>query len=624
MRNQAGRILLVFLVLVSLVVLLWGNTFLTWAFEHTLQAIVGAKVEIEGFRLNPFKFAVKMDRFQVANPADPWRNLLSAQNMVFELAPGPLFEGKTVIEEISVADLIFNDKRQTSGELKKKAARSTTEKESKLSRTIATMPILKPETITENLDLDRITGSYQFKTDQAADQIKTEFATVQQQWDVKLTELGQLQVELEKLAATISQLKKPGNLLELNEQVAYVQEIQETAGLIRTAIAETDEQFQKDRQGLTDAISRLPAAAAADYQGLLSLAQVPDLEKTNFAEALLGKEVFHASTTLLDSINYLREHLPETGNRSSKAKPKRGGQNITFPGRETVPRFLIKKIVVSGQGASDSAHEGFYAKGSITGITSEPMLYGAPTTFAFLAHTPKQTLLRMDGNLNHVTPAEFQDQLNFSMQGVPLSQLELGDSPYLPEKILAGQGQIDGVLTIKPAGLKLTTALTAAQLEMEYGHQPEPVDLIGEIVRNTLTSIEEVTLDYELVQTQEQFGMKLSSNLNQLIATSLQATLGAKVTDFTRDLQGKVDGKLGQAEKALAVTEQRFQETVTAQLDACRAPLNALEQEIQAQQSKLAAQKKELEKALETTVDTEKKKLEDHLQKEINRLKDRF
>ncbi len=130
MRNQAGRILLVFLVLVSLVVLLWGNTFLTWAFEHTLQAIVGAKVEIEGFRLNPFKFAVKMDRFQVANPADPWRNLLSAQNMVFELAPGPLFEGKTVIEEISVADLIFNDKRQTSGALKKKTARSTTEKES--------------------------------------------------------------------------------------------------------------------------------------------------------------------------------------------------------------------------------------------------------------------------------------------------------------------------------------------------------------------------------------------------------------------------------------------------------------------------------------------------------------
>lgn len=159
MRNKAILILIGFLVITGLVCVFWGNTILARGLENTLQAITGAKVEIEGFRLNPFNMGVKIEGIQIANPADTWRNIIAAHKISFKLAPGPLFEGKMVIDEIVVEDLIFNNKRRTNGNIERaRAPRPKEKKESKLSRAIATMPILKPEAIAGNLDLNKITA----------------------------------------------------------------------------------------------------------------------------------------------------------------------------------------------------------------------------------------------------------------------------------------------------------------------------------------------------------------------------------------------------------------------------------------------------------------------------------
>src|SRR5690554_3342276 len=270
MRNKAILILIGFLVITGLICVLWGNPIIARGLENSLQAIIGAKVEIEGFRLNLFNMAVKMESIQITNPADTWKNIIAANKISFKLAPGPLFEGKMVIDEIVVEDLIFNDKRRTDGKIEKKAPPKPKEKkESKLSRTIATMPILKPETIAGNLDLKKITASYQFKTDLSAARIKSEITAYKEKWDANLEELSEIKGEIEGLDEKIGKLKIPNDLKEIDEQLKVVKEIGDTVEKIKTGLNYANDRFKMDTQALAGMIKGMKEEAEADNQSLL-------------------------------------------------------------------------------------------------------------------------------------------------------------------------------------------------------------------------------------------------------------------------------------------------------------------------------------------------------------------
>lgn len=621
MRNKAILILIGFLVITGLICVLWGNPIIARGLENSLQAIIGAKVEIEGFRLNLFNMAVKMESIQITNPADTWKNIIAANKISFKLAPGPLFEGKMVIDEIVVEDLIFNDKRRTDGKIEKKAPPKPKEKkESKLSRTIATMPILKPETIAGNLDLKKITASYQFKTDLSAARIKSELTAYKQKWDANLEELNHIKVEIQELDDKFAKLKKPNNLMEINGQLKLVKEIRDAVEKIQTGLKTTNDRFQKDNQALEDTIKGLKEEAEADYQALLALAKLPDIGNINYAEALLGKTIFKASSLIFDAVGYIQKSLPAGVDNPPKAKPTRDGQNIVFPGRRTYPRFLIKKIAVSGKGTPDSSMDGFYISGIVTGITSEPPIYGLPLTTALFAQTPNQTLLRLDGEFNHVTP-EFQDTIKLTLKGVPLPGLDLSGSEYLPSKILAGKAEIDAAAKVDPDLMQLKVLITADHIKTDFSGKPGPDDLISEIVQKTLTDLNQVTIDYQLEQINDRLEMKISSNLNRMISNRLQEAIGEKVTGFTRELRAEVDARLLKEEKSIDALKQSYQQTVAAKLNEFQARVDLEEQKLAAKKEELEAKKKEFESGLQKKIDAEEEKLKEKLKKELEGLK---
>ena len=615
MRNKAIHILIGFLVITVLIFIFWGNTIIARGLENMLQAITGAKVEIVGFRLNPLNMWVQMERIQIANPADTWKNIIAANKISFKLAPGPLFEGKVVIDEIVVEDLVFNEKRRTDGKIervRKKPPKPEEKKESKLGRALATMPILKPETIAGNLDLKKITRSYQFKTDLSAARIKAEITAYKEKWDANLEELSEIKGEIEGLDEKIGKLKIPNDLKEIDEQLKVVKEIGDTAKKIQTGLDSANDRFKKDTQALAGMIKGLQEEAEADYQALLALAKLPDIGRINYAEALLGQAIYNTAVFILDTAAFIQKHLPARVDKPAKAKPSRDGQDIVFPGRKTYPRFLIKKIAVSGKGTPGSALDGFYASGVITGIASEPPVYGLPLTAALFAQTPSQILFRLNGEFNHVTP-EFQDTIELTLQGLPLPGLDLGGSEYLPSKILAGKAGIDATVKIIPERMQLKALFTAGQIKADFSGKPEPDDLIAEIVRKTLAGIDQVTIDCQLEQVNDGLEMKISSNLNRMISERLQATIGEKVTGFTRELRAEVDARLREAERSLDALKASYEEAIAAKLTEFQKMIDLEKQKLEAKKAELETKKKELEAEL----DAMKKELESELQKKI-------
>ena len=272
----------------------------------------------------------------------------------------------------------------------------------------------------------------------------------------------------------------------------------------------------------------------------------------------------------------------------------------------------------------------FYASGIVTGITSEPPVYGLPLTAALFAQTPNQALLKLDGEFNHVTP-EFQDTVKLTLKGLPLPGLDLGGNEYLPSKILAGKADIDTTVKILPDRMELKALVTANQLKMDFSGKPDPADLIGEIVRKTLAGLDQVTLDCQLEQINERLEMKISSNLDQMIANRLEAAIGEKVAGFTRELRAEVEARLRQEEKSLISLKNSYEQAVATQLnelqervDLEKQKLEAKKEELEAIKKELEAKKKELESEVQKKIDAEEEKLKKKLKEELEGLKDLF
>lgn len=604
MRNKAIFILIGFILLIGLIGFFWGNSIISWGLEGALQGIIGAEVDIEKFRLNPANLTIKIGSIQITNPADTWKNIIDTQNISFKLASEPLFEGKTVIDEIIVEDLTFNNPRQTDGKLKKKALPGQLGKaQTKLHQSIAKMPVLNPETITKGLDTEKITASYQFKTDLSAAKIESELAVYQKKWDANLNDLKNVKVELNSLDSKITQIKKlnSNNLLELKKQLDLIKETQASAKDIRTKVRTADNQFKTDNQGLEEAIKGLKKEAEADYQSLLAMAKIPDFGSINYAEALLGQTMLNASTTFLKLADDLQKSLPVKVENPPKEKHTRGGQEITFPGRQTYPRFLIKKVAISGKGTPNSLMDGFYARGTLTGITSEPPIYGLPITAAVLGTAPNQASLKLDGVINHISPA-FRDKINLKITNLPLPQFDFGDNQYLPSKIVSGKAEIDADVQLTPDSMNLIVLITGNNLKSDYSGKAETNDLITEIVRNTLAGLNQLTINYQLARTKDQLEMNITSNLDQLISSRVKEAVGEKVAGFTRELRAKVDAKLNEEEQSLKATKQEYQKEITARL-------NEVQGQLQREEQELEAKKKELEAKLGNGIDKLKLKL---------------
>ncbi len=601
MRTKAIFILIGFILIIGLIGFFWGNNMITWALEGTFQAIIGAKVDIEQFRLDPLNLAVRIGSIQITNPSDTWKNLIDTKNISFKLASEPLYEGKTVIDEIVVADLTFNAPRKTDGKLNKKILPGKLGKsQSKLQQSIAKMPILNPKTITENLDTEKLTASYQFETDLSAERINNELKDYQKRWDANVKGLENIKSELKSFDAKTAQIKSLNskNVLELKEQLKLIKETQSSVKDLRTKIRATDDQFKKDNQALETAIKGLKEEAENDYRSLLALAKVPDLGSINYAEALLGKTLLNASTTVLKIADEIQKSLPVKVENPPKEKHARGGQEITFPGRKTFPRFLIKKIAISGKGTPSSSMDGFYAKGIITGITSEPPIYGLPITADVFGRAPNQASLKLDGQINHSSPA-FRDKINLKLENLPLTGIDLSDNDYLPSKIVSGKAKLDASVQMTPDSMNLNVLLTGSNIKSDYTEKHGSDDLVLEIVQKALANLDQVTVNYQLKRVQDQLEMKISSNLNQVITAGLKEAVGEKMTGFTNELRAKVDAKLLQEEQALEATKQEYQKELTTKINEVQMELKRKEQELE----------------------TEKKALETKIQKELDLLK---
>jgi uncharacterized protein (TIGR03545 family) len=600
MRRKTIYLYLPLICLVGLLVYFFAGFALGWAVERSLEAVIGVKVELERVRLDLLKPAIQIGSIQITNPKNTWRNLIQAENIQCRLEMTPLYEGKIVIDEVTVDNLMVNTPRKTDGKIKRLILPGPFGKaQTKLYRDIATIPVLDPSSLSGQFSSEKILSGYKFEIDFSAETTNNKISAFHEKWQQDLQENQGLQADLAKLEKKIAnfQSMKAENIVEIKQKLDLLRKVVKIAETTQQKYQSSKEQFQSDLTGLKMDYANLQTSADQDYRAILKQAKLPEFQSFNFVEALLGKDLLNESTYFLNLIDQMQSKIPVKLTNPPKEKHPRGGQDITFPGRETHPRFLIKHFRILEKETPDFKLDGFYARGSAAGITSEPPLCDSPMKAAFVAKAPGGTSLKINGQLDHRTP-DFRDQFGLKIGGISLPNLQLPQNTYLPDRITSGNAEMTAQLQIKPGYFLMDLTLEARGLVCDYSQHPAAKDLMTGIVRDALSQVDQLRLDYRMEGVNEDLKTTISSNLNDLISAKLNAVAGEKLAKFSGEIRAAVDARQKEKQAELETKLKEYKAEISAKFTEVQARLDNAKQ-------LLEARKKELE----TKLKQEKQKL---------------
>ncbi len=599
MRWKAIFILMPILLLLGAIGYFFTDHFLEWAIERSLETVIGAKVEARPVHLDYFNLKLTIGDLQITNPGNTWRNLIQAKNIRMGLESNPLFLGKIVIDEVNIDDLILNAPRKTNGKIKRVILPGPLgEAQQKLNRDIAAIPALSLDTLQKGFDATKLFDAYQFQTNLSADLVQAKIDTTHQKWQENLKAVDEIKAEIAELRQKIEnfQSSKPENILEIRDKLAELKDLKNSFDSVRNRIKQTTSGYQADFAQLRTDIAALKEAAEGDYRALLGLAKLPNFNSINYTESLLGSPLLNESTTFVRLADELQRMIPVRIENPPKEKHPRGGQDIVFPGRKTYPRFLIRHISISGQGTPGSFAAGFYAKGSLKGVTSEPQVYGQPM-LAALSGTAGDSFFNANGRLDHLSSG-LDTRLDIDLGGLPLPDIELPDSPYLPQRLTSGTAEINSEVRIRPEYLLVDLTLSGNHLIGQYSQPTDDDDLMRGIIRDALSRIDTLNLRYRLETVGKELTMRISSNLDEMIASRFKAVIGERIAQFTATIRARVDAELQASQQKLEATRAEYEAKIGSKVDEVRLMLDREEQKLAAKKQELGAKQKELERKI--------------------------
>lgn len=243
------------------------------------------------------------------------------------------------------------------------------------------------------------------------------------------------------------------------------------------------------------------------------------LDGDSLSHHLLGPLTARNLTPALYWISWIRRHMAisaPAAMRLAEASPGRFGVNVEFPLQDSTPQFLLERAAIFG--AVDQGG-GLPLKGSVTGINSNPPLYGRPTFLSLAAGIPgKGPALDLQGFLDQTKKPQTAE-VSLHASGMDLAGLRLGDSK-LGALILRGTALANATLRISGDAWKGAIMIQAEDVALE-----PTVGLTGPSAQraaSALTRAKKFSSVISFEGTENGLHFHISSDLGQAVAREIQ------------------------------------------------------------------------------------------------------
>ncbi len=551
MRPKGIIGLLVLVLIVGLLTFLIDDQWIENQLENIGTSIVGARVEIDRLDFSLLGLAISLDRLQVTNPNDTWKNLFETGRLAFDVDTKPLFKKKFIIDEITISRVRIGTKRQTDGRIPKTDGGSRGKKPGWLDKAVnslkarlAQAPVLRLGTLKQKINVDSLLAITQIQTPDKINLTRLQIDSTYNKWQQIVSNFDPKK-ELLQVENQINQIKSQQikGLDDLVKTATTVNNLYKTVNALKTDLENKKRRATEDFKNVRQTLTSVDNWLDEDFNRLISKAKLVDFSAGNVARMLFGNAITLPTIGLLRYVALLRQYMPVAQQIMQSGKvekpPRFKGQDILFPVTDRLPKFLIKKIEISGESATNDTARVWYAGGVVQGITSHPSIYGQPMTVDLKVRKPGSNPYQLMGMFDHTGEIP-RDRIQIKGFGLNLGELSLTNQPYLPSRLQIKKADLSADFMLNGNDLDFRINFTARPVNFLFEQEAQRNDRIARVLMQIFNSIQELKLSAGIQGPVESPDLHISSNIDNILSQRLKALAGESVKMARQEIKSRL------------------------------------------------------------------------------------
>ncbi len=602
-----------------------------WALEYTATKANGAEVNIGDFDINLKKAKITIRNIQVTDRKKPTHNLFSLNNLTGDIQIAPLLKAKTIIDLIQISSLDIGGKRKRPGKVLKDQFLALPEilEESKAAtnKTIADKykntlinnfyQLAKGESLKKQVNIikDNLSSLKQVK--KVEDLLKSK----EDLWKKNIADLPDKNA-LKELEEQFKKIRdsKPKGATAIALQVKTASElIKNTKSKIKK-IKETKSNFKTDLSAVNLEVKKIETSIKSDVEDLKKKFNVSSFDTDSLLESVLKPIIMERISFFYGYIAKMREKIPfglgevstEENQKAKKEKQKVNafeGKNYAFGNKNSLPKFLIKKINIDGK-ISMKGYQGNIG-GKIINVTDNQALVGSPMKIDLSANFAGENKKSILTNIivNHTNPNQPQETGKISIKGLPIDKINLANSNKLKftAKELVANFDVNFNILDEKVDLKISSLLD--NLKFNFDADNKQVKNLLSLLSDNLTTVDLTTA---LTGTWSDLSTKFGSNLDKLIGNSLKQSFSKDNLKQQFEIEKKIQSMVNSDETLSKIN--KFREKYELSLESKEAFVQSLQKKLETEKQNLVSKNKE---KLENKVKDKGKKLLNDLFKKL-------
>lgn len=532
------------LALLSSFVYLFAEPIVRKGLESSVAQYTGAEVNIESVELNYFPLNLTVNGLQVTDAGKPEQNLLAFDSASAGIDLWQYFYGKTIIEQLAVNQLKFDQVRVNVGEVYRqpKQQEENTQEQGALPEVNIALP--DPKTLLDDSNLITVKRA---KTLEASYQEeKQKLADLKENLPSK-DKLKYYQDEVKKL--TKVKVKSLDDLDKLQKQFdALKKEFKADQKLVKQA----KEQLSDSQKLLSTQLTDLKNAPEEDWQVIAKQYQLDQIGGDDFAHILFGEQAraYYQYTDI--AWQYML--AKSSGNQEEVAALSDKGRFVHFDAQDKLPSFLIKQANISV-----SLPQGDFEI-TIKELTHQHWIRQLPTMI-----TSQTNELAQGGSIGINGQFALNEQQQVSAKGdwqvnaMPIANKPLSDSKELQLTLEKSHLTAKGQLVVDNNQLHSNNHFTLADSQLAGNASKSSYQFL----LNTLKKINKLEIELDAEGAIDSPDISLSSSLDDVLKEALGQQVNAKVEQFKESMQTGLNQKLADS---LDISESQAEEL--AQLSA--------------------------------------------------------
>jgi uncharacterized protein (TIGR03545 family) len=535
------------------------------------QAANGAKVDVGALRTRWLKGTLAITDVQVASAEEPMKNSVSFSEALFQLDVSAALRGKAVVRQASIKGIRFGTARKRDGRLPRTPP-------SKLSLAVREkLGFQKTESVGA-----QVKGNVAAEVDAAklgglkkVEDAKAKAAEVEARWKAKPDEAKAIEAEAKDIAEKLKALNSGGSdAASILRKAKDAQELQARIKALHARVDAVKKDAQNDLGAVAAAVKEADELRKKDLNGLLAAAGLPTLDPADLTRRLLGPQAAGKLASLLKWVRWARE---KAAARKAAAPPpvaRRAGVDIEFPRKHSYPQFLLEKATLDGQLDKELAGRDLKLGGMLTGVTSNPVLYGKPA---------RLTLAGADAELTLNLEARLEQQqeptavvLEFDGSGFPLAGMELGDGE-VGGALKGGRARVKGLL--RSAGEEWDGLITATASGVSIEPKVALSGAAGRLVSDALRGLPGFTAKVGISGREDDLQLKVASDIGEVVAGAMKKAVAGELDAQRKQLEAKVNAAYEERLKAVRAQQEKLQAQLMGPLDKQKGELDRLMKE---------------------------------------------